>query len=189
MEAFIISFFVVATAEIGDKTQLLALCLAARFRKPAPIIFGILAATLANHFAAGFIGQWVAGLLSDHVLHYLLAASFFAATVWAFIPDKLDEEACETATHKGVFITTLITFFIAEIGDKTQLATVALAAQFHSLLAVVTGTTLGMMAANVPAVLLSHSITKRVSLKLVRTLSGILFAGLGIYELSKILMK
>jgi len=185
MESFIISFFVVATAEIGDKTQLLALCLASRFRKPMPIILGIFAATLANHLASGWVGQWVGSLLSDILLHFLLALSFFGAAVWAFIPDTLDEAACLTASHKSIFATTFVTFFIAEMGDKTQLATVALAAQFQSLLAVVTGTTLGMMAVNIPAVLLSHFAMREVSLKLIRLISGLLFAMLGIYELCK----
>lgn len=189
MEAFLISFFAIATAEMGDKTHFLALCLAARFRKPKPIILGILAATLANHLIAGFVGEWASSFLSAHVLHYLLAASFFAAAIWAFIPDKLDEEACVKFDNRNIFTTTLITFFLAEIGDKTQLATAALAAQFHSLIAVVTGTTLGMIAANIPVVFLSNAITARVPLKLVRAASGIVFAVLGVYELIKVLIK
>ncbi len=186
MIALLVSFFIIVAAELGDKTQLIALCLASRFRKPVPIILGILAATLASHFMAAFIGQWIGSLLHEKLLHGLLGLSFFAAAIWALIPDKVDCDTDQPLTHKSIFITTFITFFIAEIGDKTQLATVALAAHFQSFVWVVVGTTLGMMAANIPAVLLSHAITTRIPLKLVRVLSGIAFAVLGIYECSKI---
>jgi putative Ca2+/H+ antiporter (TMEM165/GDT1 family) len=184
MDALIVSFLAVATAEMGDKTQLVALYLASRFHRPVPIILGILAATLASHLAAGLIGQWIGVMLSGNILHWLLALSFFAAAIWAFIPDKIDSEQINQ-TH-GIFLTAFIAFFLAEIGDKTQLATVALAAQFQSLVAVVAGTTIGMMAANVPVVILSHTITNHISIKWVRALSGVLFAFLGIYELYKI---
>lgn len=185
MHTFLIAFFVVATAEMGDKTQLIALFLAARFHKPAPIIAGILAATLANHFAAGFIGQWLGGLVSENLLHWVLACSFFGTAVWAFVPDKVDEDNADAAKTGSVFVTSFVTFFLAEIGDKTQVATIALAAQFHPLVSVVLGTTLGMMAANVPVVILSRAIADKVSLKWARALSGLLFAGLGSYELMK----
>ncbi len=184
MDALLISFFAVATAELGDKTQLVALCLASQFRKPVPIICGIFVATLASHLTAALVGQWVGVLLHGNILHILLALSFFAAAIWALIPDKMDYEEVSKNQH-GIFLTSFIAFFLAEIGDKTQLATVALAAQFQSLAAVVIGTTMGMMAVNVPAVMLSHVITGRISIKLVRTVSGVLFAFLGIYELSK----
>jgi putative Ca2+/H+ antiporter (TMEM165/GDT1 family) len=182
MEAFIVSFFAVATAELGDKTQLVALCLASRFRRPVPIILGILAATLASQLAAGAIGQWVGVLLHGNLLHWLLALSFFAAAIWALIPDKADCEEVNRS-HHGIFLTAFITFSLAEIGDKTQLATVALAAQFQSFAAVVAGTVIGMMAINIPSVFLGHAITERVSLTMVRAVSGIIFMGLGIYGL------
>lgn len=184
MEALLISFVAVAIAEIGDKTQLIALCLASRFHKPVPILLGILAATLLNHALAALAGHWVGSLLTGNILHGLLCLSFIGAAVWAFIPDKLDgDPSCNYGNH-GVFLTSAVTFFIAEIGDKTQLATAALAAQFHPLYMVVIATTLGMMAANAPVVLASHAISSRVSLKLVRAVSGIVFAGLAVYELS-----
>lgn len=186
METLIISFFVIVTAELGDKTQLIALCLASRFRKPIPVILGILAATLANHIASGLVGHWLGAWLSGTILHWLLAFSFFGAAIWALKPDEIDENiTCETG-NRSIIVATFITFFMAEMGDKTQLATVALAAQFPALVWVVVGTTLGMMAANIPAVLLSHAIAGKVSLKIVRATSGIIFAGLGIYELRQL---
>ncbi|HEU5047462.1 MAG TPA: TMEM165/GDT1 family protein [Rickettsiales bacterium] len=187
MEALLISFLAIAAAEIGDKTQLIALCLASRFHKPVPIILGILCATLANHAVTGLIGQWLGSLLSGNVLHILLALSFFAAAWWAFIPDKLDEDCTKAFSSHSIFITTAITFFVAEIGDKTQLATATLAAQFQPLVAVIVGTTLGMMAANIPAVLCSRMIMKKIPLNIVRMVSGLFFAGLGLFEISKML--
>jgi len=185
MEAFLIACVVVATAEMGDKTQLIALFLASRFRKPLPIILGILLATLGNHAATGFIGQWLGSVLSGPLLHGILALSFFAAALWAFIPNTIEAHPWSTVSHHGIFLTTFLTFFLAEIGDKTQVATAALAAQLQSVVAVVLGTTVGMMAANVPVVLLSHAIAGKISLTLVRALSGLLFACLGLYEVSK----
>jgi len=183
MDAFMVSFFAIATAEMGDKTQLVALCLASHFRRPTPIILGIFAATLATQLAAVLVGEWIGFLLRGNLLHLLLALSFFGAAIWAFIPEKEDGEQINMS-HHGIFLTAFITFFLAEIGDKTQLATVALAAQFQSLIAVVAGTTLGIMAVNIPSVILSHAITERISLKMVKIVSGILFAGLGVYELA-----
>jgi putative Ca2+/H+ antiporter (TMEM165/GDT1 family) len=179
MEAFLVSTGIVALAEIGDKTQLLSLLLAARFRKPWPIILGILVATLANHALAGAVGAWVTTLVGRDTLRWILGLSFIAMAVWIMIPDKLDDGE-ETATERfGVFGTTVIAFFMAEMGDKTQVATVALAAQFPSLAAVVAGTTFGMMLANVPAVLLGDKAAKRLPLRLVHSIAALLFAALG----------
>ena len=153
MEAFLISAGIVALAEMGDKTQLLSLVLAARFRKPWPIVLGIFVATLANHALAGAVGSWVTRMLGPDVLRWVLGASFIAMAIWMLIPDKLDEDDQPSTTSKlGVFGTTLVAFFLAEMGDKTQIATVALAAQYQQWAAVVAGTTLGMMLANAPAV-------------------------------------
>jgi putative Ca2+/H+ antiporter (TMEM165/GDT1 family) len=182
MEAFFVSTGIVALAEIGDKTQLLAFLLAARFRKPLPIIAGILIATLANHAAAAAVGSWAAGMIGPGVLRWVLGISFIAMAVWTMIPDKIDEE--ETPhTRYGVFVTTLIAFFIAEMGDKTQVATVALSASFDAMAAVVAGTTVGMMIANVPAVYLGERIAGRIPLTLVHGLAALLFALLGIATL------
>lgn len=182
MEAFLVSTGVVALAEVGDKTQLLAFMLAARFRKPMPIIWGILIATLANHAIAGGVGIWITRLLTPEILRWLLGLSFLAMAVWVLVPDKLDDG--ETAhTGYGVFGTTVIAFFLAEMGDKTQFATVALAAQYQAVIAVVMGTTLGMMIANVPAVLLGDRIANHLHVRLVHGLAAILFAALGIATL------
>lgn len=180
MEAFITSTLLVAIAEIGDKTQLLSFVLAARFPKqPWPIIAGIFFATLLNHFIAASAGNWLASLLSPTILHWALAASFFAFAVWALVPDKFDD----AKTHMGkagVFATTTLLFFMAEMGDKTQLATVALAAQYKNLLAVVMGTTIGMMIANVPAVLLGEALVKKIPLHIMRYIASALFALIGV---------
>lgn len=182
MEAFLVSTGIVALAEIGDKTQLLAFLLAAKFRRPVPIILGILAATLANHAFAGAVGTWITTLMSPLVLRWVLGISFIAMAIWTLIPDKLDEE--ETPLAKmGVFGTTLIAFFLAEMGDKTQIATVALAAQFQSLVLVVAGTTLGMMIANVPAVILGDRAAHRIPVRLVHGVAAVLFAVLGVATL------
>lgn len=180
MEAFITSTFLVAIAEIGDKTQLLSFVLAARYPKKAiAIIAGIFVATLLNHFIAASFGNWLASLVSPDILHWILAASFFAFAVWALIPDKID--AVDTRiSHTGVFMTTTLLFFMAEMGDKTQLATVALAAQYKNLLAVVMGTTLGMMIANVPAVLLGEALVKKLPLHIMRYIASALFALVGV---------
>jgi putative Ca2+/H+ antiporter (TMEM165/GDT1 family) len=180
MEAFLVSTGVVALAEIGDKTQLLALVLAARFRKPAPIILGIFVATLANHAFAGAAGAWLAQAVGAHTLRYLLGASFIAMAVWALIPDKSPEES-DASPRFGVFVTTLIAFFLVEIGDKTQIATVALAARFDALVPVVLGTTLGMLLTNVPSVLFGDAVTKHLPLRVIRAVCAAAFLGLGVY--------
>lgn len=182
MDAFLLSTLAVAIAEIGDKTQLLAIVLAARFKRPWPIIGGILVATLANHALAALAGYWVADLLNGYWFRIVLGFSFIAMAVWALIPDKADDKARGPGRF-GVFLTTTVAFFLVEIGDKTQIATVALAAQFREIAWVAAGTTLGMMIANVPAVLLGEVATKFVPLRYVRTGAAVLFAGLGIWVL------
>lgn len=182
MEAFLVSTGIVALAEIGDKTQLLAFMLAARFRKPWPIVLGILVATLVNHAGAGALGAWVTTLLAPELLRWLLGASFLAMAVWILIPDRLDDEPL-VHSSRGVFLATVIAFFLAEMGDKTQVATVVLAAQYHALVAVVAGTTLGMMIANVPAVLLGDRIAHRIPVRLVHGIAAAIFAVLGLLTL------
>jgi len=179
MEAFLISTGIVALAEMGDKTQLLSLVLAARFRKPWPIVWGILVATLVNHGLAGALGSWVTTQLGPEALRWVLGGSFLAMAVWILVPDKLDNEANDKGPRFGVFATTVVAFFIAEMGDKTQVATVMLAAQFNSWFWVVTGTTLGMMLANAPVVWLGEAITRKISLKWVHRISAVVFAVLG----------
>ncbi len=180
MEAFITSTLIIAFAEIGDKTQLLSILLAARFPKqPLPIILGIFIATLLNHFLAASVGSLFASLVSPALMHWILAAAFFAFAVWALVPDKIDD-ADTTISKAGVLITTTLLFFMAEMGDKTQLATVALAAQYKNLFAVVVGTTLGMMLANVPAVLLGEALVKKVPLRIMRYIASALFALVGV---------
>lgn len=182
MEPFLISTGIVALAEIGDKTQLLAFVLAARWRRPIPILLGILVATLLNHAAAGALGTLVTQWLSPAVLRWILGLGFLAMAIWVLIPDKLDDEAPVTSRF-GVFGTTLVAFFLAEMGDKTQIATVALAAQYQAFTAVVLGTTLGMMIANAPAVLLGEGIAKRMPVRLVHGIVAALFAILGLATL------
>jgi Ca2+/H+ antiporter, TMEM165/GDT1 family len=179
MEAFLISTGVVALAEIGDKTQLLALVLAAKFRKPLPIILGILVATLANHAMAGLVGAWVSAAIGPTAMRWVLGLSFIAMAFWTLIPDKY-EEAKDTAPRFGVFGTTLIAFFLLEMGDKTQIATVALAAKYSSLVGVVAGTTLGMMLANVPAVLIGEVAAKKLPMRLVHGIAAAIFLALGV---------
>ena len=179
MESFIVSAGIVALAEIGDKTQLLSLVLAARFRKTWPIVFGILVATLANHGLAGALGSWVTTLLGPDVLRWVLGASFIAMALWMLIPDKLDPSEGDAAPRFGVFLTTVVVFFLAEMGDKTQIATVMLAAQYNAWATVVAGTTLGMMLANAPVVWLGDAITRRVPLRLVHIVSAVIFMVLG----------
>lgn len=184
MEALLTSTAVVALAEIGDKTQLLAIVLATRFKRPLPIIFGILAATLANHFFAALVGERASAFLDGQWFRYIIAASFILMAGWTLIPDKFDEDQQKPARF-GAFLTTLIAFFFVEMGDKTQLATVALGAQFHSVLWVTAGTTLGMMLANVPAVFLGNELIKRVPLRVVRTVAALLFLAIGVWLLAQ----
>ena len=185
MEAFLVSTGIVALGEMGDKTQLLALLLAAKFRRPVPIIVGILVATLVNHALAGAVGDWIARALGPDVLRWVIGGSFIAMAVWMLIPDKIDE--AEGGHQRfGVFGTTVIAFFLAEMGDKTQIATVALAARYTDLVAVVAGTTLGMMIANVPAVLLGDVVAKKVSMTLVHGIAAAIFAVLGVLTLMNV---
>lgn len=185
MEAFLISLGVVALGEMGDKTQLLAMLLAVRFRRPVPIILGILAATLLNHAAAGWVGAWVAAALGPQVLRWVIGVSFIAMAAWMLVPDKIYDEV-PGPQRFGVFGTTLIAFFIAETGDKTQIATVALAARFQDLPAVVAGTTVGMLLADVPAVFIGDRLAKRIPMKLVHGVSAAIFAALGVLTLSNV---
>ena len=184
MEAFLVSAGVVALAEIGDKTQLLAFVLAARFRRPLPIIAGILCATIVNHALSGALGSWLIRALGPDVTRWALALSFFAMAVWILIPDRLEAGAADAPQRFGVFGTTVIAFFLAEMGDKTQVATVALAARYASFYAVVAGTTLGMMLANVPAVLVSDRLAGRLPTRLVHAVAAAIFAALGVAVLA-----
>ncbi len=181
VEALFVSTGVVTLAEIGDKTQLLALLLAARFRRPWPIIWGILFATIANHALAGALGQLIADLVSDTLLYVLLAISFLAVAAWTLVPDKLDEDDTPPISRYGAFMAALVAFFLAEMGDKTQVATVVLAAQFDAYLWVVLGTTLGMMLANVPVVFLGHAVAGKLPLGPIRAVTAVIFLLLGIY--------
>ncbi|MBB4841146.1 putative Ca2+/H+ antiporter (TMEM165/GDT1 family) [Sphingomonas kyeonggiensis] len=183
-EALFSSTALVALAEIGDKTQLLAILLATRFKKPVPIILGILVATLANHFLAALVGSEAAQLLQGIWFRYLIAASFIAMGLWTLIPDKIDDLEDKPARF-GAFLTTAIAFFVVEMGDKTQLATVALGARFHNVWAVTAGTTLGMMLANVPAVFLGNALLQRVPLRLVHGIAAMLFLAAGIWMLGE----
>jgi putative Ca2+/H+ antiporter (TMEM165/GDT1 family) len=187
VEAFLASFAMVAIAEMGDKTQLLSFMLATKFRgKPWAIIAGIFAATIANHFAAAYVGDWIAANASPDVMRWVLGLGFLAFAAWALIPDKLDETEGERRLKFGPFATTLVSFFLAEMGDKTQLATVALGAKYTDLTSVVTGTTLGMMAANVPAVLLGERLAKIVPLSKMRFIAAALFAIFGVLILARV---
>ncbi len=187
LESFFIPTLVVALAEIGDKTQLLALLLAARYRQPWPIIAGMVVATLANHLFAGLIGNWVSRALSEVTLSWILAAAFAAVAVWSLIPDKLDEDEASRGRRYGPFFATLIAFFLAEMGDKTQVATVMLAAQYPQFVLVILGTTLGMLVANVPVVLAGNFAADRLPLTLIRRVAAAAFAGLALYATYKAL--
>ena len=181
MEAFLVSTGVVALAEIGDKTQLLALVLAARYRRPVPIILGILVATLANHALAGAAGAWVSAALGPATMRWILGVSFIAMAAWTLVPDRIDDDDGEVqAPRFGVFGATLVAFFLLEMGDKTQIATVALAAKYASLAGVVAGTTLGMMLANVPAVLLGEVAAKKLPMRVVHRIAAAIFLVLGV---------
>jgi putative Ca2+/H+ antiporter (TMEM165/GDT1 family) len=183
MESLLVSTGVVALAEIGDKTQLLAFILAARFKRPLPIIAGILVATLVNHGLAGALGAWITSVVSPEAMRWVLGASFIGMAVWTLIPDKIEEDETNVAGHLGVFGATLVTFFLAEMGDKTQIATVALAARYTDLVQVVAGTTFGMMLANVPAVLLGDRAARTIPMKLVHAIAAGIFAVLGVLTL------
>ena len=183
MEAFLISTGVVALGEMGDKTQLLAMLLAARFKRPLPIVLGIFTATVVNHAAAGALGGWVASALGPDILRWVIGVSFIAMAGWMLIPDKIDGDEAAGPLRFGVFGTTLIAFFLAEMGDKTQIATVALAARFQDLWAVVAGTTLGMMIADVPAVFVGDRLAKKIPMTLVHGIAAAIFALLGLLTL------
>ena len=183
LEALLVSTLVVAVGELGDKTQLLTLVLAARYRKPWPIIAGILVATLANHTVAAWIGQWVRDTVSPDVLRWGLALSFFAVAAWALKPDQFDETDAPPVSDRNVFAVTVVAFFLAEIGDKTQIATAMLAAKFDSLVAVVAGTTLGMLLVDAPTAFLGDAAAKRIPFRAVRIAAAALFAGLGVWVL------
>ncbi len=183
MEALLVSTGVVALAEIGDKTQLLAFLLAARFKKPLPIILGILAATLVNHGLAGALGAWITATLAPEVLRWVLGASFIGMAAWTLIPDKIEDEESQIASRFGVFGATLITFFLAEMGDKTQIATVAMAAHYATPLLVVIGTTLGMLIADVPAVFVGDKLAAKIPMRLVHSIAAAIFSLLGVATL------
>jgi len=183
MESLLVSTGVVALAEIGDKTQLLAFILAARFKKPVPIILGILVATIVNHGLAGALGAWITTTVSPEILRWILGLSFIGMAIWTMIPDKIEEEETQIARKFGVFGATFITFFLAEMGDKTQIATVAMAAHYATPLTVVIGTTLGMLIADVPAVFVGDRLAAKIPMKLVHSIAAAIFAFLGIATL------
>ena len=184
MEALFTSTAVVALAEIGDKTQLLAILLATRFKRPLPIILGILVATLANHALAALLGAQEAAFLDSDIFRYVIGASFVAMAAWTLIPDKFEDDDAPKS-HAGAFMTTLVAFFLVEMGDKTQVATIALGARFHDVFTVTAGTTLGMMIANVPAIFLGHELLKRVDLNKVRMIAAALFLVIGLWVLAQ----
>jgi putative Ca2+/H+ antiporter (TMEM165/GDT1 family) len=185
MQSLLISTGVVALAEMGDKTQLLAFILAARFKRPVPIILGIFVATIINHGLAGALGAWITTTVSRDILRWILGASFIGMAVWTLIPDKIEEEETQIAKHLGVFGATAITFFLAEMGDKTQLATVALAAHYAAPLSVIAGTTLGMLIADVPAVFVGNKFAAKIPMKLVHSIAAAIFAVMGVLTLLK----
>jgi Ca2+/H+ antiporter, TMEM165/GDT1 family len=181
--ALLVSTGVIALAEIGDKTQLLAFLLATRFKKPIPIIIGITLATLINHGLAGVVGSWITANVDQSILRWVLGASFIAMAVWTLIPDKIEDEETQLATKLGVFGATFITFFLAEMGDKTQIATVAMSAHYNDVLMVVAGTTLGMLIADVPAVFAGDKLAEKIPMKLVHRIAAAMFALLGVATL------
>ncbi len=186
LDALLISTGVVALAEIGDKTQLLAFILAARFKKPVPIVLGILAATIINHGLAGALGAWITAVVNPHILRWVLGASFIGMAIWTLIPDKIEEEETQAANRLGVFGATFITFFLAEMGDKTQLATIALAAHYASPFVVVAGTTLGMLIADVPAVFIGNQFAAKIPMRLVHSIAAAIFTLMGVLTLLQI---
>ncbi|HEX9390099.1 MAG TPA: TMEM165/GDT1 family protein [Usitatibacteraceae bacterium] len=186
MESLLISTGAVALAEIGDKTQLLAFILAARFKKPLPIIAGIFCATIVNHGLAGALGAWITTAVNPEMLRWVLGLSFIGMAAWTMIPDKIEEEETRVAQRMGVFGATLITFFLAEMGDKTQLATVALAAHYAAPLSVIAGTTLGMLIADVPAVFVGNKFAAKIPMKLVHAIAAGIFLVMGVLTLLKV---
>jgi len=186
MEALFVSTGVIALAEIGDKTQLLAFILAARFKKPVPIIAGILVATLLNHGLAGALGAWITTVISPEVMRWVLGGSFLAMAIWTLIPDKIEEEETQIANKLGVFGATFITFFLAEMGDKTQIATVAMAAHYAAPVLVIMGTTLGMLIADVPAVFVGNKFAAKIPMKLVHSIAAGIFAVMGLLTLFQV---
>lgn len=186
VEALLTSMGVVALAEIGDKTQLLAFVLAARFKKPLPIIAAIFCATIVNHGLAGAVGSWITSMLTPETLRWVVGGSFLGMAVWTMIPDKIEEEETKIASHLGVFGATLVTFFLAEMGDKTQIATVAMAAHFPNPVMVVIGTTLGMLIADVPAVFVGDRFSKKIPMKLVHSIAAAMFAVMGVLALLQV---
>jgi putative Ca2+/H+ antiporter (TMEM165/GDT1 family) len=185
MESIFVSTGVVALAEMGDKTQLLAFILAARFKRPLPIILGILVATLLNHGMAGALGSWITTVISTDTLRWILGLSFIAMAIWTLIPDKIEDEETTIASKLGVFGATFVTFFLAEMGDKTQFATIALAAHYATPLLVIAGTTLGMLIADVPAVFLGNKFAEKIPMKLVHGVAALIFAIMGVLTLVK----
>jgi putative Ca2+/H+ antiporter (TMEM165/GDT1 family) len=183
MESLFLSTGVVALAEMGDKTQLLAFLLAARFKKPLPIVLGILVATVVNHALAGMLGAWITATLDPNILRWILGGSFIAMAIWTLIPDEIEEDEAKVARHMGVFGATVVTFFLAEMGDKTQLATVALAAHYAEAFMVVVGTTLGMLIADVPAVFVGQRFAQKIPMRLVHRIAAAIFAILGVLTL------
>jgi len=186
MESILVSTGVVALAEMGDKTQLLAFILAARFRRPLPIILGILFATLLNHGMAGALGTWVTTVIGPDVLRWGLGLSFIGMAIWTLIPDKIEEEETQIASKLGVFGATFVTFFLAEMGDKTQIATIALAAHYAAPLLVIAGTTLGMLLADVPAVFLGNKFAEKIPMRLVHSVAAGIFAVMGVLTLMRV---
>lgn len=184
MEAFFVSTGVVALSEMGDKTQLLSVLLSAKFRRPVPIIAGLFVATLVNHGFAGAVGGWVAHVLGPDLLRWVVGLSFLGMAAWTLIPDKFDRESLGSTPRFGVFWATVVTFFLAEMGDKTQIATVALVVHYHDLVSVVGGTTLGILLSDVPAVLLADSLAKKVSMRLTHAVAALIFGLLGVVALT-----
>jgi Ca2+/H+ antiporter, TMEM165/GDT1 family len=186
MESILVSTGVVALAEMGDKTQLLAFILAARFRRPLPIVLGILFATLLNHGLAGALGTWITTVIGPDILRWVLGLSFIGMAIWTLIPDKIEDEETQIASKLGVFGATFVTFFLAEMGDKTQLATIALAAHYAAPVMVIAGTTLGMLIADVPAVFLGNKFAEKIPMRLVHSIAAGIFALMGILTLLRI---
>jgi len=184
MEPYFVSTLLVALAEMGDRTQLLAIMLASRYRKPIPILLGIFVATVANHALAALAGFYLSGLLDSAWFKYLVAGSFIAMALWALVPDKADEDDQPRDRHLGAFLTTVVSFFLVEMGDKTQLATAALAARYHEVLTVLAGATTGMMLANIPAVFLGHAVTRVLPIRALQIAAALLYLGLGLWAIA-----